>query len=92
MPSRLHGIDAVRGKHDWWFSNNDMHSTTASGPYIGHRDDQFVVRYILDVTPTGGERMQMEEVGIYTVANGKIAQEEYLDGLLKFSLLSSACT
>jgi hypothetical protein len=78
MPSRLEGIDAIRGKHAWWFGNNDMHSTTAVGPFIGKRDDQFVVHYVLDVTPNGGERMQMSEVGIYTVINDKIAQEEYL--------------
>jgi len=78
MPSRLEGIDAIRGKHAWWFDNNDMHSTTAVGPFIGKRDDQFVIHYTLDLTPKGGERMQMSEVGIYTVVNDKIAREEYL--------------
>lgn len=78
IPSRIEGIDGVRGKHDWWFANNNVHGTQASGPYIGKRDDQFVVRFILDLTPTGGERMQMEEVGLYTVADDKIVQEEYL--------------
>jgi len=78
IPARLQGIDAIRGKHEWWFSNNTVHGTAAEGPYIGHRDDQFVVRFVLDVTPNGGERMQMTEVGLFTVADGKIVQEEFL--------------
>jgi len=52
--------------------------SVATGLYCGHRDDQFVVRFNLDTTPTGGERSQMEEAAIYTVASGKIVQEEYL--------------
>jgi ketosteroid isomerase-like protein len=32
----------------------------------------------MDVTPkAGGERMQMKEVALYTVKDGKIAQEEF---------------
>jgi hypothetical protein len=32
----------------------------------------------MDLTPNGGERMQMVEVGVYTAANDKTVQEEYL--------------
>ena len=78
MPQRMEGLEAVRGKHNWWNDNNEIHSTTATGPYCGHREDQFVIRHNMDITPTGGERMQMEEVGIYTLANGKIVMEEFL--------------
>ena len=78
MPGRIEGIDAIRGKHDWWFDNNEVHGTQAEGPFIGHRDDQFVIKFSLDATPNGGERNVMQEVGIYTVADGKIVQEEYL--------------
>ncbi len=78
MPARFEGRDAVLGKHDWWFSNNEVHGTSAKGPFVGNRDDQFVIRFSMDLTPNGGERMTMEEVGIFTFANGKIAQEEYL--------------
>ncbi len=78
MPARMEGIDAIRGKNQWWYANNEVHSTSATGPFIGHRDDQFVVRFHLDVTPVGGERMQMDEVGLFTVKDGKIAQEEFL--------------
>lgn len=44
----------------------------------GDSGDQFVVQFTMDLTPNGGERMQMVEVGLYTVVNNKIAQEEYL--------------
>jgi hypothetical protein len=78
MPAWSAGIEAIRGKHEWWYANNEVHSTAAEGPYVGHRDDQFVVRFVLDSTPKGGERGQMTEVGLFTVKGGKVAQEEYL--------------
>ena len=78
MPARLEGIDAIRGKHKWWYDNNEVHSTVTEGPYIGHRDDQFVARFIMDMTPNGGERTQMTEVGLFTIKDDKIIQEEYL--------------
>ena len=53
----------VCGSNEWWFSNNEIHEAKATGPFAGHRDDQFVVQFFLDVTPSGGERMQMNEVG-----------------------------
>ena len=78
MPARLQGIDAIRGKHDWWYANNEVHSTVAEGPFVGHRDDQFAVKSVLDATPKGGERGQMTEIGLFTVNNDKIVQEEFL--------------
>ena len=78
MPARLEGIEAIKGKHDWWYDNNEVHGTAVEGPYVGHREDQFVVKFILDMTPTDGERTQMEEVAIFTVKDDKIVQEEYL--------------
>ncbi len=78
MPSRLEGIDAIKGKHQWWYDNNEVHGTTAIDPYIGHREDQFVIRFHMDITPNEGERMQMEEVALFTVKDDKIIQEEYL--------------
>lgn len=77
MPQGMNGLGAVQGKHNWWYDNNEVHGSVATGPYCGHRDDQFVVRFNLDTTPVGGERGQMEEVAIFTVANGRIVQEEF---------------
>lgn len=78
MPARLEGIDAVKGKADWWYANNEVHGMKARGPFVGHRDDQFAVQFDMDLTPKGGERMQLTEMGLYTVADGKIVQEEFL--------------
>ena len=79
IPARLEGIEAVRGKSEWWFANNEVHSTKATGPFVGHRQDQFVVQFDLDITPKeSGERMQLIEVGIYTTEGDKVVQEEFL--------------
>ena len=78
MPARIEGIDGLRGKHEWWYSNNDIHGVELEGPFVGHREDQFGIRFTLDVTPHGGDRMQMTEVGLFTVRDGKVVQEEYL--------------
>ncbi|MFK7827314.1 MAG: SnoaL-like domain-containing protein [Oligoflexales bacterium] len=71
------GIDAIRAKHDWWESNSEVHSASAKGPFpLG---DRFAVIYAMDVTmKDSGKRGQMEEVGLYTIENGKIVKEEYM--------------
>ena len=71
------GIDQVRGKTDWWLENMQVHSFEANGPFVGH--DRFVVQYDADVTDKNSKkRMQLSEVGVYTVKNGKIVREEFL--------------
>jgi len=71
------GIDGVRGKTDWWVNNMETHSVKVSGPFVAH--DRFVVQYDLDVTDKNSKkRMQMSEVGVYTVKDGKIVREEFL--------------
>jgi SnoaL-like domain len=71
------GIDQVRGKTEWWLQNMEMHSVKVSGPFVAH--DHFVVQYDIDVTNKASkERMQMSEVGVYTVKEGKVAREEFL--------------
>ncbi|MFP6807309.1 MAG: SnoaL-like domain-containing protein [Pseudomonadales bacterium] len=78
MPVNIEGIEAIRAKHNWWYDNNEVHGTTVEGPYVGHREDQFVLKITMDITPTGGERNQMVEVALFTIKDDKIAQEEYL--------------
>ena len=78
MPARMEGMEAIRGKHQWWFDNHEIHASSAVGPFVGHRDDQFAVQFSMDVTPKGGQRMQMTEVGLFTIKNGKVVQEEFL--------------
>ncbi len=77
MPARMEGIEAVQGKSEWWFANNEVHSMKATGPFVGGHEDRFSVQFEIDVTPKGGERMQMTEIGLYTVKDGKIVEEEF---------------
>ena len=71
------GIEAVQGKTDWWVNNMQVHNAKVSGPFVAH--DRFVVQYDIDVTDkNSNKRMQMSEVGVYTVKDGKIVREEFL--------------
>ena len=71
------GIDAVRGKNQWWGENHEVHSASVQGPFP-HGDDRFCVVFNFDVTnKPSGHRFQMEEVGLYSVADGKISREEF---------------
>ena len=71
------GADGVRGKIDWWVSAMEVHSFKVSGPFVAH--DRFVVQYDADVTDKNSKkRMQLSEVGVYTVKDGKIVREEFL--------------
>ena len=79
MPAEMRGIEAVRGKNQWWLDNHEVHSAAAEGPYPNN--DRFAVRYNYDVTakagPMAGQRMKMDEVALYTVKDGKIVREEF---------------
>ena len=77
MPAEMRGIDQVRGKTDWWEKNMEVHSAKVSGPFVAR--DTFVVQFDIDVTDKASKkRMQMSEVGIYKVKDGKVAREEFL--------------
>ncbi len=79
IPARMEGIDAIRGKNQWWYDNHEVHSASALGPFCGHRADQFAVYFDYDITNKGsGERSRMREVALFTVSDGKISQEEFL--------------
>lgn len=71
------GIDQVRGKTEWWTQNMEVHSVKVGGPFVAH--DRFVVQYDIDVTDKNSKkRMELSEVGVYTVKDGKIVREEFL--------------
>ena len=76
--ARIEGKAGVRGKGEWWAANHEVHSSVVEGPYVN--GDQFVVRFKMDLTPKGGERRTMDEVGLYTVKGGKIVEEKFLYG------------
>lgn len=71
------GIDGIRGKVNWWINNMQVQAFDVSGPFVAH--DRFVVQYDADVTEKNSkQRMQISEVGVYTVKDGKIVREEFL--------------
>ena len=71
------GIDQVRGKTEWWTQNMQVHNVKVGGPFVAH--ERFVVQYDIDVTDKNSKkRMQLSEVGVYTVRDGKIVREEFL--------------
>ena len=77
MPAEMRGIDQVRGKTEWWVNNFDVHSVKTGGPFVAR--DTFVVQFDVDVTEKASKkRIQMSEVGIYTVKDGKVTREEFL--------------
>lgn len=76
MPDHLHGIEAIRRKNREWMQTMEVHSMDVSGPFpLG---DRFAVYYKVDATDkTNKKRMKFEEVGLYTVRNGKVVKEEF---------------
>ncbi len=79
MPRQMNGIEAVRGKNQWWFDNHEVHAASVDGPFP--HDDRFAVKFHYEVTPKSGpmagNRYAMDEVALYTVKDGKIVREEF---------------
>ena len=74
--AELHGKEAVRGKGEWWANAHEIHSVEVEGPYVN--GDEFAVRFKMDVTvKETGARQAMDEVGVYTIEGGKIAEERF---------------
>jgi ketosteroid isomerase-like protein len=76
MPAEMTGIDAIRGKNEWWLANNEVHSHEVNGPFVG--EGQFAVQYTFDATfKPSGQRSTMSEMALYTVKDGKIVREQF---------------
>ena len=74
------GKAAVVAKGDWFMNAHEIHSMEAHGPYVN--GDEFAVRFVMDMTvKETGEHRNMDEVGVYTVADGKIVEERFLYGV-----------
>jgi ketosteroid isomerase-like protein len=70
------GLEAIRAKSKWWRENHTVHTAEVFGPYP--HDDRFAVRFLYDIThKPSGARIKMDEVGLFTVSNGKITKEEF---------------
>lgn len=76
MPSHMRGLEAIRKKNKQWEETMEIHSSQVDGPFpLG---DRFAVHFKYDTTDKKtNQRWQMEEVGLYTVKDGKIIKEEF---------------
>ena len=69
----------MRAKGEWWSEHHDVHKVEVEGPYVN--GDEFAVRFAMDVTfKDNGERQHMDEVGVYKIRDGKIAEERFFYG------------
>jgi hypothetical protein len=81
VPRQMSGKKAVKSKNQTWMENTQVNSAEVIGPYP-HGNDKFAVHYRFDITnKKDGKRAQLDEVGVYQVANGKIVREEFFSRL-----------
>lgn len=72
----MKGLEAVLGKGQWWVENHEIHSSTVEGPLVA--GPFFAVTFKLEITVKAtGQRMSMEEIAVYQVADGKVIREEF---------------
>ena len=70
------GKQAARAKGEWWSTHHETHDVKVEGPYIN--GDDFTVQFIMDVTNKDNhQRLKMDEVALYNVKDGKIAEERF---------------
>ena len=70
------GVKAIAEKGKKWMADHEIHSSKLEGPWP--HGNRFAVRFTYDVTnKPSGRRMQMDEIGLFTVENDKIVREEF---------------
>ena len=75
-PAESRGIEAARAKGEWWAGAHDIHGVKVEGPYVN--GDSFAVRFTMDITvKASGQRHSMDEVALYVLKDGKIAEERF---------------
>ena len=76
MDPASRGKGEARAKGEWWAGAHEVNSTEVYGPYVN--GDQFTVRFVMEVTVKAtGAKQQMDEIALYTVKDGKIAEERF---------------
>ena len=77
MGREAKGLDAIRGKHEWWDNSMDVIESHISDPFP-HGDDRFAVHFKIKGREKGKDDVwDMEEIGVYHVKNDKIVREEF---------------
>jgi hypothetical protein len=76
IPAVVRGIDAVREKAKLWFGVSRIEDLKMDGPYVN--GDQFTLFMdMVIVTRASGDRQPFKEIALFTVRDGKIAEERY---------------
>ena len=77
MGRAAQGLDAIRGKHDWWENATEVSRASVSDPML-HGDDRFAVIFeVAGKMKESGESFEMREVAVYHVDDGRIVREEF---------------
>jgi hypothetical protein len=70
------GLRAIQTKGEAWGRDHEIHRMELSEAFP--LDDRFAVRFLFEVTnKPSNRRSTMEEIGVFTVENGKIVREEF---------------
>ena len=70
------GLDAIVAKGRRWAEGHEIHGVKVEGPFPN--GDRFIVRFVMDVTiKAASQRVTMDEMALFTVADGKIVREEF---------------
>jgi hypothetical protein len=70
------GLDKIKEKGQQWNSMiQEVHGGYCNAPQVA--GNHFTCTMGLDVTMKGQGRMQMDEVAVYEVKNGKIVKEQF---------------
>lgn len=73
------GRAAVDAKNSGWMEQNEIIGAAAEGPYVGATG--FSVKFRMEIRERAtGKQVRMEEIGVYTVEEGKIIREEFMYG------------
>ena len=71
------GLDAILAKGKKWNEMvEEFHGGEVSEPLLA--DSSFAVTMSMDITMKGGQRMNMKELCIYHVKDGKVVSEQFL--------------
>jgi hypothetical protein len=76
FPKNTHGLEAIIEKgHKFSSMVEEMHGGTVSEPIIA--GNSFALTLSMDMTMKGKERMNMSELCVYQVKDGKIISESF---------------
>lgn len=72
----VHGLEAIKEKgHQFQSMIETVHGGSISDPVIA--GDKFAIAMTMDITLKGQGRMNMDEIAVYDVKDGKVIKEHF---------------